>query len=167
MVTTEKPGIEHVYGIPDSDSAPLLAIVLRGINRYVPDGVSFKTNPKSQIQVGTVKRPPGYVVPPHQHPHKTRYISGTPEVLLILRGSCRADIYHPIDEPVVPCPKLEINQPPRTPVASVELVAGDAIILLYGGHGFACGPDGVEMFEVRQGPYVGWTSDKIRFGESK
>jgi hypothetical protein len=155
-------GVEHLYGVPDPDAAPLLAMVIRGVTKVIPDGVRFLTHQKEQIQVGTIRHPPGYVVKAHQHPQTARYVTGTPEVLLVLKGSCLVELYHPVPEPPVPGTVVPVTLTQGRVTARVTLRESDLIVLLCGGHGFKVGPDGLEMLEVRQGPYVG-SNDKVRF----
>jgi uncharacterized protein YjlB len=67
-----------------------------------------------------------------------RHIVGTPEVLVVRRGRCEADIY---------------NEEQQL-VATRELREGDILILVCGGHGFRMLEDTV-LLEVKQGPYAG------------
>src|SRR6185369_5395734 len=80
-----------------------------------------------------------------EKPGITFFTEYTQEVLFIRRGRLRVDFY---DET-------------KQYLSSRILEAGDVILLIQGGHGFEVLED-LEMFEVKQGPYVGEV-DKTRF----
>ena len=69
----------------------------------------------------------------------------TQETLFIKKGKLLVDFYD--DE--------------QSYLESRELVAGDVVLLIRGGHGFEVLED-LEMIEVKQGPYAG-DQDKVRF----
>lgn len=69
----------------------------------------------------------------------------TQEVIFLKKGRLRVDFYNSQQEYV----------------DSRVLEAGDVILLASGGHGFTILED-VEMFEVKQGPYIG-EHDRTRF----
>ena len=56
---------------------------------------------------------------------------------------------------------LDLYGEDRVLLTSRELVAGDAVLLIEGGHGFRMLEDTV-LFEVKQGPYGG-VAEKVRF----
>lgn len=87
----------------------------------------------------------GKVIEAHIHNLVHRNVVLTQEVLFIKRGKLRVDFYDDYED------YLE----------SIILEAGDAILLVSGGHGFTI-LDEVEMIEVKQGPYSG-DADKKRF----
>jgi quercetin dioxygenase-like cupin family protein len=121
----------------------LIALVLRA-TAYAKETM-FATPPEAKLQVGLIVYPAGGEVPRHTHfPIERRHL-GTPEVLLVRKGRCVADLYD--DD--------------RTPIASLELAEGDVIVLLSGGHGFRMLEDTV-LLEVKQGPYPG-KEEKDRF----
>jgi hypothetical protein len=115
------------------------SVALAGVIRadYRPGGPSFVTPDNFGLQVAVMERPQGYAIPSHEHLPVPRATVGTQEVLLIRQGTLRADLF-------------DIH---RQYVASVELQAGDAIILNTGGHGFFASEDCL-FIEVKQGPYV-------------
>ena len=113
----------------------LLAIILNS-GGYGP-GVHFVTPNELQQQVAVMKRPAGEKILAHTHLPVPRSVKGTQEVLIILKGSIRADIY-------------DDN---REFVQSETLTGGDVIVLVAGGHGFTI-VDDCEFIEVKQGPYV-------------
>lgn len=115
-------------------SEKIAAILKAG---YEPKGVDFVTPDSFGLQVAVMKRPTGFVIPSHFHLPVPRALIGTQEVLFIQKGSLRADLY-----------TLS-----REYLCSVNLGAGDLIILNSGGHGFVASEDCL-FFEVKQGPFV-------------
>lgn len=108
-----------------------------GIHFFTPDGLSQ--------QLAYMRHPAGKRIQPHVHNPVPRQVEYTQEVLLLRRGRLRVDFY----------------DTRQTYLDSRELVAGDTILLIQGGHGFEVLEE-VEMIEVKQGPYVG-DHDKTRF----
>src|SRR5690606_39951660 len=92
-----------------------------------------------------MNRPTGYVIPPHVHNPVRREVQYTKEVLLIRSGRVRVYFYSEA----------------REYLQSIELSAGDVILLAFGGHGFEM-LEPTEIIEVKQGPYCG-EQDKSRF----
>jgi mannose-6-phosphate isomerase-like protein (cupin superfamily) len=121
----------------------ILAYILRV--SYKEPGIKFFTPNDYSQQLAYMNRPKGYVIAPHVHNEVRREVFFTKEVLLIKSGRVRVDFYSDQQE------YLE----------STELLAGDVILLAYGGHGFEMLEES-EMIEVKQGPYAG-EADKIRF----
>lgn len=121
----------------------LLAIVIK--NNYSCEGVDFITPDAYSQQVAYMHHPTGKVIDAHQHNMVHRNVVMTQEVLFIKKGKLRVDFYDIYEE------YLE----------SIVLEAGDAILLVSGGHGFTVLEE-VEMIEVKQGPYSG-DKDKVRF----
>lgn len=120
-----------------------LAIILR--HSFRKDGIEFFTPNTYSQQLGYMKRPPGYVIPPHVHNPVPRTVQFTKEVLFIKSGRLRVDFYD--DQQVY--------------LQSTVLEAGDVILLAFGGHGFEMLEE-TEIIEVKQGPYAG-DMDKTRF----
>jgi hypothetical protein len=121
----------------------VLAFVVRADAE--PSKTTFVTSPDMNFQAGLVVHPAGHTIPRHRHPPNRREVVGTAEALLMRRGRCKVDFY---DAGAVA-------------VASRELVAGDVLILLSGGHGFEMVEDTV-MMEIKQGPYIA-ARDKEQF----
>ena len=121
----------------------LLAIIVK--QEFQCDGTHFFTPDYFSQQLGYMSHPKGRIIEPHTHLHVPREVSYTLEVLFIRKGRLQVDFY---DD------NLEFFQ-------SEILSAGDVILLAAGGHGFTVLED-LEMFEVKQGPYVG-LEDKLRF----
>ena len=121
----------------------VLSIIVR--NNYSAEGIEFFTPDDFSQQLGYMKRPTGYIIPPHVHNAVQREVHYTKEVLIIKSGKVRVDFY---DED-------------KNYLESRLLLSGDIILLAYGGHGFDILEE-AEMIEVKQGPYAG-EADKIRF----
>ena len=109
------------------------------------DKTEFFTSDDSTFQAGFVVYPAGGRVEAHVHLPVVRQVVGTSELLVVRSGRCIVDIYS--DD--------------RRLVASRELLPGDAVLSVGGGHGFRMLEDTV-LFEVKQGPYGG-LAEKERF----
>jgi len=121
----------------------LLALIVS--RRFSEPGVHFFTPNDLSQQLAYMRHPAGKVIEPHVHNPVPREVHYTQEVLFIKRGRLRVDFYSEQQEYV----------------ESRVIEAGDVILLVTGGHGFEV-LDEVEMFEVKQGPYMG-EEDKTRF----
>lgn len=109
------------------------------------DGIQFVTTPDSLLQLGHMKRPPGYKVVPHIHNEIRRETFGTQEVLFLKQGVIEVDFY-----------SFE-----REYLQTKTLSAGDIIFLGGAGHGIRVIEEAV-IVEVKNGPYDP-ASDKGRF----
>ena len=114
-------------------------------NKYDLKGANFFTEENDILQLGYMKHSTGHTIQPHYHKKIDRKINNTQEVLFIKTGKIRVDFYS------------ENNQR----IDSRILNSGDVIIILNGGHGFEV-LESVEMYEVKQGPYLG-VNDKVCF----
>lgn len=121
----------------------LQALILRAA--YRAEGIKFFTPGEFSQQLGYMKRPQGYVIPPHVHNPVARQVHFTKEVLFVRSGKVRVDFYS--DD--------------QRYLESRILLQGDVVLLAYGGHGFEM-LEASELIEVKQGPYAGNT-DKTRF----
>jgi hypothetical protein len=121
----------------------LLSIIIRA--GFGKDGIEFFTPDNFSQQLAYMKRPKDYVIPPHIHNIVNREIVFTQEVLIIRKGKLRVDFYD--DD--------------KNYLESSIVLAGDVILLAFGGHGFEMIEES-EIIEVKQGPYVG-ELDKVRF----
>lgn len=110
-----------------------------------PAQTEFYTPNDYNLQLGNVVYPGGSAIPRHSHRPVTRTVTGTSEVLVVQKGKMLIDLYD--DE--------------KNLVATREMVAGDAVALVSGGHGFRLVEDTV-LLEVKQGPYSG-VQEKDRF----
>lgn len=134
-------GVERIQ-----DGERHLAIILRG--EYEPASIEFFTSADQSLQLGVMRRPQGYVIPPHIHKPVTRTVEYTYEALFIARGRVEITFFN--DQRLV--------------VAKREVQQGDCVMLMTGGHGFRVLED-CKMIEVKQGPYAGVDFDKFRFEE--
>ena len=121
----------------------ILGLIIR--DGYENEGVTFFTSPEDSQQLAYMKHPKGHSILPHIHNEVKREVLYTNEVLIIKKGSLRIDFYN--------SQKIYLE--------SRILNQGDVVLLMSGGHGFVA-LDNLEMYEVKQGPFVG-TSDKVRF----
>jgi len=126
----------------ERDGRPLVYIVR---TRQMPDKTTFLTPPEFKQQVGFVVYPKGGEIARHVHRRLERRLVGTSEVLLVQKGRCLIDIFD--DE--------------RNLLATRELVPGDLMLMVGGGHGFRMLEDTV-LLEIKQGPYTGM-DEKERF----
>ncbi len=134
------PGIER---ITEGDDGRLLALIIYA--NFKEEGVHFLTDPRATMQMAYMKHPDGKVIQAHVHNPVPRAVGNTEEVLLIRKGSMRADFFD--DDKQYLCSRV--------------LHQGDVILLSRGGHGFEALEE-LELIEVKQGPYVG-ERDKVRF----
>lgn len=120
--------------------------------RHIPsdalwnDGLSFFSHDDDFIQVGVWGYDAGKELKAHIHNQVSRQVLWTQEVIMVRRGSIRANIYNTTEEKV----------------AAIEVHAGDVIILLHGGHGYEILENGTQVLEVKNGPYVGADLDRKR-----
>lgn len=121
----------------------ILAIVIK--RDFDKPGITFCTPDDYSQQMAYMHHPAGHVIQPHVHNEVKREVLYTKEVLVIKTGRLRCDFYSEQQEYI----------------KSVELIAGDIILLASGGHGFVCLEE-TEMYEIKQGPYAG-EADKTRF----
>lgn len=126
-----------MYQQVDHQHRTLAYIVPKG---PLPDKTTFITPPDCGQQVGYIVHPAGGKVARHTHHLIKREISGTTEVLYILKGKCIIDFFD--DD--------------KRLIVSRDLKEGDLIIIVAGGHGFRMEDDTV-ILEVKQGPYPGIT----------
>ena len=119
------------------DGDQICAVVLR--KEFAEPGVSFFTPGEFSQQLGMLIHPKGKVVNRHRHKLVKREIFRTQEVLVLLEGKIKVELY--TDE----CAKLR----------TVILKGGDAILLAHGGHHLTV-MEAAKIIEVKQGPYAGF-----------
>ncbi len=134
----ETPVPEIIYW----DGKPLVYIIR---TNPLPEQTTFITPPEFKQQAGFVVYPAGGTIARHIHLPLERHLVGTSEVLVLLKGRCLIDIYTDGKELV----------------ATRELVKGDVMLMIGGGHGFRIQEDTV-FLEIKQGPYLN-TEEKERF----
>jgi hypothetical protein len=130
--------IEHVM-----NGDHVLAIIIR--REYSKPGITFFTPDDYSQQLAFMQHEKGKIIQPHLHNAVKREVFYTKEVLVLRKGKVKVDFYTDAQEYI----------------SSSILDIGDVILLATGGHGFEVLED-VEMFEIKQGPYVG-EGDKTRF----
>lgn len=136
-------GLELIVS-PESveGSEGLLAIVIRG--EWLPElGTRFFTQPKHGLQLGSIHRTAGCIIPAHTHVGAHRQTQGTQEVLILRSGWIKVTFYTSSGEMVT----------------SRELVGGDVVMLVSGGHRVEFIEES-DILEVKQGPYPG-PQDKV------
>ena len=112
---------------------------------YHNSGIGFFSEEKDGLQLGYMNRPDSHVIVPHTHNKIKREVYYTEEILFIRSGEVRVDFY-------------DDNQ---QYIESHMVHSGDIVILKGGGHGFKI-IERADIFEVKQGPYLG-AQDKVRF----
>lgn len=112
---------------------------------YHSNGIGFFSNDNDGLQLGYMNRPDDYIIAPHTHNKIKREVFFTEEILFIRSGMVRVDFY-------------DDNQ---QYIESHIARSGDIVILKAGGHGFKI-IERADIFEVKQGPYLG-AHDKVRF----
>ena len=117
----------------------LLALVVRGEGKRM--GANFVTSKKSPLQLGISKYRKKHAILPHVHNKPLRHIRTTQEIIYIVKGKIKVDLYYKDKK-----------------VATKILKSGD-LILLIGAHGFKFLSD-TKIIEVKQGPYVDKKTDK-------
>ncbi len=129
----------------DMDDGPgtLLAIVVRcgWLSQHCGSGVQFFTPPDATLQLGWLRHPRGKIIPAHRHKVVPRTVQRSCEALLVKSGKLRALLYGVMD------------------VQEAELTGGDVILVLAGWHGCEVLEE-CEVWEVKQGPYMGTEADK-------
>jgi mannose-6-phosphate isomerase-like protein (cupin superfamily) len=121
----------------------LLALIVSA--EFDQSGITFFTSDELSQQLAYIHHPPGKTIDAHIHTPAVREVLLTQETLFIKRGKLRVDFF----------------DGGGNYLESRILKAGDVILLVQGGHGFEVLEE-LEMFEVKQGPYLG-RDDKTRF----
>lgn len=121
----------------------VFAIVLR--KEFSKPGVHFLTPGEFSQQLGMLVHDKGKVVDRHRHKLVRREIMRTQEVLVILQGKIRVQVF--TDEAEL--------------LKTVILKAGDSMLLATGGHRVEV-LEKAKILEVKQGPYAGF-EDKEYF----
>ncbi|MBN1938049.1 MAG: hypothetical protein JW843_00580 [Candidatus Aminicenantes bacterium] len=115
----------------------LFALIIR--REFSRPGPNFFTPGEFSQQLGLLVHPKGRIVKRHRHKLVKREIFRTQEVLVLLEGKIRVELYD--DE--------------RAKLKTVILKSGDSILLAQGGHKVTVLEDS-KIIEVKQGPYAGF-----------
>jgi len=127
-----------------TDKDQVIAIYIAG--EYSSEkNLDFFTDDSYALQLAFMNHPKGTKIQSHYHNNIERCIPKTQEVLIIKKGEVKVNLYD--DD--------------QTLFKTKILKQGDIIMFCSGGHGFEILED-VEMFEVKNGPYLG-DKDKTRF----
>ncbi len=105
---------------------------------YMPDRTEFLTPHTFTQQVGFITYPKGGETEPHVHKQQERIITDTSECLLVRKGRVEISFFGAGKEPL----------------AIRDLLEGDVVLLVTGGHGLRYCEDTV-LLEIKQGPYLG------------
>lgn len=132
---------KHVQFIREGNQ--VFAIVLR--KKFCSPGVHFFTPGEFSQQFGLLVHQKGRIISRHSHKLIRREVTRTQEVLVVLKGKLKIEIY---------------NDKPKK-LKTVILKAGDSILLATGGHQVKIMED-AKIVEVKQGPYAGY-DDKNYF----
>jgi hypothetical protein len=131
---------ETIYASPVEHitwNAQHIATIVR--RDYMPDTTTFISPSSYYQQAGFVIYPKNGVVKRHSHLPIQRFLTGTPETLIIRKGKAVVELYG-MDKSLIGTWTLE---------------QGDIILLVAGGHCLKCLEDTV-FFEIKQGPYTGF-----------
>ena len=129
-----------------SNIGETVAIVIR--NDFKKDGINFITENSSPLQLGINSYKKNSAIKTHVHQDRPITISQFQEVIFIKSGKVTVKLY----------------DSQKAFLKSTELTAGDLIFFASGGHGFEILED-TTIIEVKQGPYLGKSSDKVIIGE--
>ena len=105
---------------------------------FAPRETTFVTPDSYYQQAGFVVYPGGGAVRRHVHLPVQRYLVGTPETLIVVRGRLEIDLYG-LD---------------KSSLGTWELRCHDIMLLVAGGHGLRFLED-TTLLEIKQGPYTG------------
>ena len=140
MEKNKEKFIEEIF-----DDNNQIALIIRNNYSIEKNSIKFFTPNSFSQQIGLMSRPKDYKINPHIHKRVKREVLYTNEVLLIKKGIVKVDFYD--DNQIF--------------LESRKVYKGDILLLIRGGHGFTIVEE-AEIYEVKQGPYVG-ESDKLRF----
>lgn len=120
-----------------------LAYIIRA--RQSASKTTFLTSPACNFQIGFVVYPKLGTIKRHAHRPLSRQLVGTSEFILVRSGLCEIEVYSDAKEHI----------------ATRQLLPGDIVVMVAGGHGFRTAEDTV-LLELKQGPYTGM-DEKVHF----
>jgi hypothetical protein len=124
------------------------ALVVRA-NATSSDKYNFLTDQAGPLQLGMNFYQRGESIKAHYHlQRRIETNSVVQEFLLIGAGRASLTLYDKADQ---------------SPFTTLQLDAGDMVLLLAGGHGLEIQED-TKIVELKLGPYDGKTKDKVVFG---
>lgn len=118
----------------------LLVSVLRPSNT---DSRTDAAGADEILQASLLRLPQGRTIAPHQHLLQFRNTQGTCEAWVVVSGRLQAQVFD-IDHDLV---------------TTVELSAGDCMVLYRGGHSFSVMSEDAVVYEIKNGPYRGAAAD--------
>ena len=130
-----------------SNNGKTIAIVVR--KDFKKEGVNFISKPDFPLQLGISSYKRGNKIKAHLHTEKEIKINKIQEIVHIESGKTIVNLYDLSGK------KFK----------SVELLVGDTIFFVNGGHGFEMLED-TKIIEVKQGPYSGKDNDKRYINEN-
>jgi hypothetical protein len=128
--------------IKSSDGKETIAIIVR--KEFNKEGMNFLSKNEYPLQLGVNSYHKGVKINPHFHVNREIVVSTIQEMVYIKNGKATVHLFG--------CD--------RELLKSVELLGGDLVFLVSGGHGFDIQED-TTIIEVKQGPYSGKTLDKV------
>ncbi len=114
-------------------------------------GLSFYSEDRDFVQVGTWRYDKGTRLQPHIHNELGREALRTQEMIFVRSGRVAAHIFSEEGDFI----------------GKVELSPGDTLILLRGGHGYEILEDDTHVLEVKNGPYLGAEIDRRRIEQAE
>ena len=109
-------------------------------------GLTFLSQDSDFLQIGIWNHGLNTELQAHIHNDFERNVSRTSEIIYVICGSVHADLYGE----------------DGTLISEHELVAGDILISLRGGHGYRIMDNDTKVIEVKNGPYFGPEIDRRR-----
>lgn len=111
-----------------------------------PEGLCPYSDDGDFVQVLSWNYDAGRRLRPHAHLPAPRDATHTQEVIVVLSGRLRADVF----------------DRSRRLVARTMLSPGESMVFLCGGHGYEVMEAGTRVLEVKNGPYPGPEADRVR-----
>lgn len=121
-------------------------IALHFSSHQLPQGLTFFSEDKDFLQVGSWNYQKGKKLLAHIHNKAERKIEWTQEFIFIVQGKLKAFLY---DEEAQFIQEIIVN-------------AHEGLILFRGGHGYEIMEDETKVMEVKNGPYIGVDLDRRR-----
>jgi hypothetical protein len=132
-------GIEQI-----ASGGRLLAIIVRA-QVTTEKKYNFLTDQQNALQLGVSSYQGGELIPSHAHLKTEVTVPSGQEFILVKAGKLRVILY---------------DEGTREQLSVQDLSAGDAILLIAGGHGFEV-LEACQIMEVKQGPYLSKEKDKV------
>ena len=122
----------------------LLAIIVRA-QVTTEKKYNFLTDQQNALQLGVSSYAGGELIASHAHLKTEVTVPSGQEFILVKAGKLRVMLY---------------DERTREQLSVQDLSAGDAILLIAGGHGFEV-LEACQFMEVKQGPYLSKEKDKV------